>query len=53
MNLNFGAIQALNIFSVKFHIIDVVKLQFDGKLIEAFQFWRNLIQIVNAAFNFS
>ena len=53
MNLNFGVIQALNIFSVKLHIIDVVKLQFDGKLIEAFQFWCNLIQIANASINFS
>ena len=29
------------------------RLQFDGKLIEAFEFWRNSIQIENALINFS
>ena len=42
------------IFFVKLHIT-VASLQFDGKLIEAFEFefWRNAIQIENVLINFS
>ena len=38
----------MNIFFVKLLIIDVVKLQFDGKLIIAFQFWLNFSNFLQA-----